>query len=74
MAAIIYQGGDNFRPNGSFTVLTPPTTLDTTGWSNTGPAVANIIAFGQDLASLTGGSSTSVALLRHARRATSRTA
>ncbi len=57
--AIVYQGGDNFRPNGSFTVPTPPTTLDMNRLVEYWNGGGHIIAFGQDLASLTGGSSTS---------------
>jgi hypothetical protein len=57
--AVIYQTGDNYQPNGTFTVPTPPTDFDMDAlveYANNGGA---IIAFGQDLASLTGGNSTS---------------
>jgi hypothetical protein len=58
---IIYQTGDNFRPNGTFTVPTPPTTLDMdrlVEFANNG---GSVIAFGQDLASVTNGTSSSSA-------------
>ena len=54
---IIYQTGDNYQPDGTFTVPTPPTQIDMNHlveYANNGGA---IIAFGQDLSSLTGGSS-----------------
>ncbi|MCZ7568111.1 MAG: S8 family serine peptidase [Ardenticatenaceae bacterium] len=54
---IIYQTGDNFYPNGSFTVATAPTTFDMdrlVEYVNNG---GHLIAFGQDLSSATGGSS-----------------
>jgi hypothetical protein len=53
--AIIYQTGNNYLPNGTFTVPTPPTTLDMNRlveYANNGGAV---LAFGQDLSSVTGG-------------------
>ncbi len=57
--AIIYQTGDNFSWNGRFTVPTPLTTRDMNRlveYANQGGA---ILAFGQDLASVTGGNTTS---------------
>ena len=50
---IIYETGDNYQPNGTFTVPTPLTQLDMdrlTEYANNGGV---IIAFGQDLASVT---------------------
>ena len=47
--AVIYQTGDNYQPNGSFTVPTPLTQLDMdalTEYANDG---GPILAFGQDL-------------------------
>ena len=51
---IIYETGDNYQPNGTFTVPTPPTTPDMdrlVEYANNG---GHVIAFGQDLASVTG--------------------
>ncbi|OQA43559.1 MAG: Minor extracellular protease vpr precursor [Chloroflexi bacterium ADurb.Bin325] len=58
--AIIYETGDNFYPNGSFTVPTPPTTADMDRLVEYWNGGGHIIAFGQDLAAVTGGSSSSV--------------
>jgi|GEM_PF-399915 len=52
--AIVYETGDNYYPNGTFTVPTPPTTADMdrlVEYANNG---GHVIAFGQDLASATG--------------------
>lgn len=57
--AVIYQTGDNWQANGTFTVPTPPTDLDMdalTEYANNGGA---ILAFGQDFSALSGGASTS---------------
>jgi hypothetical protein len=51
---IIYQTGDNYQPDGTFTVHTAPTAGDMdilTEYANNG---GRILAFGQDLASVTG--------------------
>lgn len=55
---IIYQTGDYFYPNGSFTVATAPTTLDMNRlveYANNG---GKVIAFGQDLSSVVGADET----------------
>ena len=52
--AIVYETGDNYQPNGTFTVPTPLTTLDMdrlVEYANNG---GHLIAFGQDLAAVTG--------------------
>ena len=52
--AIVYETGDNYQPNGTFTVPTPLTTLDMdrlVEYTNNG---GHLIAFGQDLAAVTG--------------------
>lgn len=49
---IIYQTGDNYYPDGTFTVSTPPTQLDMdrlVGYVNNG---GHLVALGQDLASV----------------------
>lgn len=57
---IIYQTGDYFYPNGSFSVATAPTTFDMdrlVEYANNG---GKVIAFGQDLSSATGATGSSV--------------
>ena len=57
--AIVYETGDNFSWNGRFTVPTPLTTMDMdrlVEYANNGGL---IIAFGQDLASVTRGNTSS---------------
>jgi minor extracellular serine protease Vpr len=57
--AIVYETGDNFSWNGRFTVPTPLTTLDMdrlVEYANNG---GHVIAFGQDLASVTAGNTSS---------------
>ncbi len=51
--AIVYQTGDNYYPNGSFTVPTPLTTRDMDRLVEYANGGGHIIAFGQDLASVT---------------------
>ena len=53
--AIVYETGDNYQPNGTFTVPTPLTSLDMdrlVEYANNG---GHVIAFGQDLAAVTAG-------------------
>ena len=53
--AIVYETGDNYQPNGTFTVPTPLTSLDMdrlVEYANNG---GHLIAFGQDLAAVTAG-------------------
>ena len=57
--AIVYETGDNYQPNGTFTVPTPLTSLDMdrlVEYANNG---GHVIAFGQDLASVTAGNTSS---------------
>ena len=51
--AVIYQTGDNYQPNGTFTVPTPLTTRDMDRLVEYANSGGHIIAFGQDLASVT---------------------
>lgn len=51
--AIIYQTGDNFSWNGRFTVATPPTALDQNRLVEYVNQGGTILAFGQDLSSVT---------------------
>ncbi|MCX6030197.1 MAG: S8 family serine peptidase [Chloroflexi bacterium] len=56
---IIYETGDNNQKNGTFTVPTPPTTPDMDRLVEYANGGGHVIAFGQDLASITAGSSSS---------------
>ena len=51
---IIYETGDNYQPNGTFTVPTPLTDVDMDRLMEYANNGGHMIAFGQDLASVTG--------------------
>jgi subtilisin family serine protease len=55
--AIIYHTGNNYYPNGSFTVPTPLTQLDMDALTETANEGVPILAFGQDLAAVAQGNS-----------------